>query len=305
MPLFFFAEKFSNSTKLPQSTNKLGTSAEKCILLCLWYLANTETFRQISDRFGIALSTAHTILILVVDFIISFKEEVIKWPNLREKRIISTEFKKKHGFKKVIGCIDGSHIKIHRPQKDEEVYVNRKGYHSILLQGICDHRKLFINVFCGEPGSLHDARLLRKSLIYRKAENPHFFEGYYLLGDSAYPSLPWLVPPFRDNGRLTEEHKLFNFKLSSTRMVIEHTFGLLKGRFRRLLYFENLSIYLIVKCVMAACVLHNMCILENDVFDEYETIPDNTEQNEFDRPEENVEEYFETRQQVFEEVIQQ
>lgn len=56
---------------------------------------------------------------------------------------------------------------------------------------------------------------------------------------------------------------------------------------------------------MAACVLHNMCILENDVFDEYETIPDNTEQNEFDRPEENVEEYFETRQQVFEEVIQQ
>lgn len=40
---------------------------------------------------------------------------------------------------------------------------------------------------------------------------------------------------------------------------------------------------------MAACVLHNMCILENYVF---ETLPDHTEQNVFDTPEENIEEYL-------------
>lgn len=76
---------------------------------------------------------------------------------------------KKRGFRGVMGCIDGSHIKINRPKIDEEVYVNRKGYHSLLLQGVVDHRKLFIDVYCGEPGSLHDARLLRKSALYHKA----------------------------------------------------------------------------------------------------------------------------------------
>ena len=50
-------------------------------------------------------------------------------------------------------------------------------------------------------------------------------------------------------------------------MVIEHAFGLLKGRFRRLGHFENLNIKLIVKCIMAACVLHNMCLLENDLIE--------------------------------------
>lgn len=39
----------------------------------------------------------------------------------------------KHGFPKVIGAIDGTHVKI-APKKNPESYVNRKGYHSIQLQ---------------------------------------------------------------------------------------------------------------------------------------------------------------------------
>jgi hypothetical protein len=46
--------------------------------------------------------------------------------------------------------------------------------------------------------------------------------------------------------------------------VIEQSYGLLKGRFRRLMHFENINIVLIVKCIMAPCVLHNICILRND-----------------------------------------
>lgn len=50
-------------------------------------------------------------------------------------------------------------------------------------------------------------------------------------------------------------------------MVVEHAFGLLKNRFRRLGHFENLKLKIIVKCIMASCVLHNMCILQNDILD--------------------------------------
>lgn len=79
----------------------------------------------------------------------------------------------------------------------------------------------------------------------------------FLLGDSAYPSLPWLVPPFRDNGHLTPQEVEFNYIHSSTRMTIERAFGQLKGRFRRIKFFtEYRDLPFIINTVIAACILH-------------------------------------------------
>jgi len=66
----------------------------------------------------------------------------------------------------------------------------------------------FTNIYCGEPGSLHDARVLRRSNLYWESENNKdriFPNGTFILGDSAYPSLSWLVPPFKNNGQLTAQ----------------------------------------------------------------------------------------------------
>lgn len=56
--------------------------------------------------------------------------------------------------------------------------------------------------------------------------------------------------------------------MSAKRVVVEHALGLLKGRFRRLRGFENHKIPFIVKCIIAACVFHNICIQYRDEFDE-------------------------------------
>lgn len=134
------------------------------------------------------------------------------------------------------------------------------------MQGTATSDHMFTDVHIGEPGSMHDARALRRSPLYHEAhENRDLFGGFCLLGDSAYPGLPWLVPPFRENGFLTEEQREFNYRHSATRVKIEHTFGLLKGRFRRLSASKNYLLYIVKKCVMAACVLHNICnIARND-----------------------------------------
>jgi len=42
------------------------------------------------------------------------------------------------GFPNVIGCIDCTHVKVIAPSRNEYEYVNRKGYHSINVQLICD-----------------------------------------------------------------------------------------------------------------------------------------------------------------------
>ncbi|XP_036146229.1 uncharacterized protein LOC118646750 isoform X3 [Monomorium pharaonis] len=130
------------------------------------------------------------------------------------------------------------------------------------------HIEYVCHQFYTKRGSLHDARVLRKSVLYNSA-NEHreviFPNEKFIIGDSAYPSLQWLVPPFRDNGYLTPHQTEFNFIHSSTRMVVEKAFGYLKGRFRRIKFFsEYREMSFITNTVVAACILHNLCLNCND-----------------------------------------
>ncbi|KAH7950165.1 hypothetical protein HPB49_020379 [Dermacentor silvarum] len=170
-----------------------------------------------------------------------------------------------------MGCIDGCHIEINKPTESSQSYFNRKKFPSVLIQGICDSRNKFIDVFIGFPGSAHDARVLREGPFFEMAAMR--CDGGYLLGDSAYPLLPWLLTPYRDN-----EHsfpawkKRYNKCHSQQRCSIENTFGLLKQRFRRLYFVDTATIKQCCLIVMGACVLHNMCNEERDYFIELQEI---------------------------------
>ncbi|KAH8030264.1 hypothetical protein HPB51_006696 [Rhipicephalus microplus] len=99
-------------------------------------------------------------------------------------------------------------------------------------------------------------------------------EDNYILGDSAYPLMPWLMTPFKDNGSsFPTWKKSFNKRHSQQRVLIENTFGLLKQRFRRLYLVDAKSVQQCCYIVMAACVLHNMCNDERDFLEELATLP--------------------------------
>lgn len=52
-------------------------------------------------------------------------------------------------------------------------------------------------------------------------------------------------------------------RLSSARVVIENTFGLLKGRFQNLKKLRFRKMELCISAVEAAVFLHNICVLKN------------------------------------------
>ena len=79
----------------------------------------------------------------------------------------------------------------------------------------------------------------------------------------------WLITPYRDNGHLTVHQKRFNRVLSSLRQKIERAISLLKGRWRKLLFLDHLDLELEVNIIIAACVLHNFCLLNDDFDDGY------------------------------------
>lgn len=80
------------------------------------------------------------------------------------------------------------------------------------------------------------------------------------------------MTPYRDNGHLTREQTMYNYKHSKTRSVVERSFGLLKGRFRRLKYLDWTKTEFLPTIIMAACVLHNITRrTEDEIEENFET----------------------------------
>lgn len=137
------------------------------------------------------------------------------------------------------------------------------------MQVVCNHNMELIHCYVGYPGSVHDQRVFHVSGLQDFCNDPTKFpNNTHLIGDAAYTILKTLLVPYKDNGQLTERNKNFNYCLSSTRMVVERCIGLLKARFRILL--DKLPMKrtdLIPKYIMACCVLHNICIMRNDMIE--------------------------------------
>ena len=207
----------------------------------LSYMANQNFFRELSDKFNVCQGKAHAIIFQVTQCVVNIARDIITWPTNCEKQASAAVFYRSTRRRNVIGAIDGCHLRIQIPNHINYInYMNRKGYYSVLLQGICDHTGRFIDIFTGVPGAAHDARLLRLSDFYASFEDK--MGAFKLLGDSAYISAAFenfIYTPFSDNGHLTDEERLNNIQISRGRVIIENAFGRLKCRSHRLRDIQN------------------------------------------------------------------
>uniref|UniRef100_A0A672GHH6 DDE Tnp4 domain-containing protein n=1 Tax=Salarias fasciatus TaxID=181472 RepID=A0A672GHH6_SALFA len=237
--------------------------------ICIWRLATHLKYRSISHLFGVGLSTCCLIKHEVVTAINKIlKPKYIRHPTAAEMRVIVQGFRDKWHFPQVAGAIDGTHINIRAPSENSASYYNRKGDYSITLQAVVDHRMRLWDINVGRAGKIHDARVFALSSLYERET----FEGVEvplaLLGDSAYPLLPWLMKPYPEGAGVTTDQISFNFRLSQSRMVVERAFGRLKGRWRCLLKVCDDHITFVSQIVSACCVLHNFLeIHEEDYLD--------------------------------------
>jgi hypothetical protein len=127
-----------------------------------------------------------------------------------------------------------------------------------------------VDIFVGFAGRAHDARILANSTLFALGENggllpdnPRWIGGrnvpLLIIGDPAYPLLPWLTKPFAHRGVLNAAQRRFNRNLSRARMTIENSFGRLKGRWRCLFKKNDFLLENVNHVVVACCILHNVC----------------------------------------------
>lgn len=120
-------------------------------------------------------------------------------------------------FSGVSGAIDCTHVWISRPKRRPgELFRNRKGYFSINVQVVGDAELRVRHIVARWPGSTHDARIFNESNVRDHFElNPG---NGMLLGDSAYPLLPYLITPLHAPN--DETQRRFNRAHCSTRVLV-------------------------------------------------------------------------------------
>ena len=206
-----------------------------------------------------------------------FKSQYIQFPTGANLQQVINGFESKCQMIQCAGAIDGCHIPVKPPAQNHTDFYNRKGWYSIVLQGVVDHNYLFTDVIVGWPGSVLDARVLANSHLYSKAINKEILNSNsikisgkdifpFLLVDSAYPLSTWLMKPFPHNSLLSDSQKTFNYQLSRARIVVENAFGRLKARWRRLMKQNDMDVSHVPYVVTAYCILHNICEIHGDTF---------------------------------------
>lgn len=160
-------------------------------------------------------------------------------------------------FPRVIGCVDGTHIKIQAPGgEDAKIYGNRKGYFSMHVQVVSDAHLRNSDIVCRWLGSTHDVTIFNNSRICARFELGEF-DNSLLLGDSGYIIKPFLLTPVLN--QVTRAEQLLNESQIRPRNTVERCFGVWKRR-SVLAYGMICSLYTTLAAVVSTAVLHNIAV---------------------------------------------
>ena len=262
----YLVDKLSPLLKHPTRRNQ-PLEPRQQIEIFLQFLGNNAFYHLLRDARGPSSHTVFRAVHRVSAAVNTLEEEVIRWP--ADCSRLAQDFLKIGGFPKVAGCIDGTHVNILPPSKDEVSFLNRHHQHSINALAVAGPDLTIYYLNANYPGRSHDSKVLRDSPLWRMFEvaGRRPFEGAVLLGDSAYPLRPWLLTPFP--GDPDGAKARFNVAHIRTRNVVERAFGVIKNRFSALktgLRLKNVN-----ECsnmITSAIILHNLCIRFGDLGDE-------------------------------------
>ncbi|KVH93761.1 protein ALP1-like [Cynara cardunculus var. scolymus] len=169
---------------------------------------------------------------------------------------------------------------------------------SVMVQALVDSEGRFLDVSAGWPNTMKPELVLRQSELFSAIEesreilNGPSYElsdgssiPQYILGESCFPLLPWLITPFRksdiddddndededddddiDDGCLNSK-QAFNSVHNRGMELLDTAFGRLRARWRILSKeWKEESIESFPYIVVTCCLLHNFLIKSNEEF---------------------------------------
>ena len=104
-----------------------------------------------------------------------------------------------------------------------------------------DYKFLYVNI--GAPGASSDAGIFSATALRTALEdnlvglpqpeplpNDNTPIPYFLVGDDAFTLRPWLMKPYLQRN-LSNQERIFNYRLSRARRVVENAFGIMASSY--------------------------------------------------------------------------
>lgn len=245
-------------------------------LLCR-FLATGDCFKTIAVSYRLGESTVRKIVYSTCKAIWRLLRPIVmpvpttaQWINIKE------DFMRQWNFPNCCGALDGKHVVTDKPPNTGSLFYNYKHTFSIVLMALVDSNYKFITIDIGGYGKNSDAGIFSDSHLGKRlaAGNlylpddkplpglteplPHVF-----IGDEGFPLQKHLMRPYPRKQTTTDTRKrVYNYRLSRARRVVENAFGILSKKFR--IYQRKMQVtpeHLDI-IVGATCCLHNF--LRND-----------------------------------------
>jgi hypothetical protein len=193
--------------------------------LLLRRLSYPNRWVDLKDNFGRHPSSMSRILQCVMNYILlRIKVSLLFYPlNAERLQQYATAFLQR-GVPPIIqlfSVIDTKKQQICRPSRHQRAfYSGHKRMHCVKYQTLEGPDGLFLHVSPCNDGRRGDGYILRKSRLQNFLEQNHLFNGYYVLGDSAYPNNNVMVSIFRGNN-LPAAAEAFNRVMCPIRTCVE------------------------------------------------------------------------------------
>ncbi|KAM0728892.1 Protein ALP1-like [Formica fusca] len=261
--------------KLQKRSRREPLSTEIRVAVTLSFLAHGDNVATTSWYFRIGKSTLYNIIPEVCKAIWEVVQPIyLQCPQQENEWIkIADEFYNIWNFPNCIGAIDGKHCRIQAPINSGSAFHNYKGYFSFVLMEIADARYRFIWVDIGNYGSLNDAGIWSNTAMCQGLENntislpearslpnTNLITPFSFVGDEGFPLKIYLMRPYARRNLVDDEQRIFNYRLSRARRVVENAFGILVSRWRILQKPLNVKLETAELIVQAVTCLHNYII---------------------------------------------
>lgn len=190
-------------------------------------------------------------------------------PDEAKWNTVASEFWEKWQFPNCIGALDGKHVTIQAPKLSGSLYWNYKHSYSIVLLALVDPCYNFIVVDVGAYAKNSDGGIFLNSNFGRALKHGQLnvprsraLPGtnvelpMVIVGDEGFPLKSYMMRPYPGKG-LTDNKRIFNYRLTRARRISENAFGILVQKFRIFSRRLQGNPENITTLITAACVLHN------------------------------------------------
>ena len=267
-------------TKCTQKREPIGPSER--LSVTLRYLTTGDAHITIAMAYRMSPTTVGRIIkeICSVLWSVIGEKGYLQVPNSVSKwKKIAADFQERWNFNYCIGAIDGKHVVMQAPPNSGSLFFNYKKTHSIVLMAVCDAKYTFTMVDIGDTGRNSDGGVLNNGYIGQLTNNPTILTipipetinglaklfPYVIVGDDAFPLKTNLLKPY-PRETLRQSERIYNYRLSRARRVIENCFGIAASRFRVFRRPIIAKVETVVDITKAIVALHNYLIVNSNMY---------------------------------------